>query len=152
MLTVSIYLFALFAFGFGWKSSVIGILFMFMESWLFPRYVESMYQFLKWRRECLRNRNFKEFDVVWLSNSVGGFPMGTVGTIVHVYGDGIAFEVELFRNGETIGVVTANEDAIGGLWYESLAMIENAQMDCDPSIRPRMPTGSASVPSPRSEI
>ena len=123
MITFIAWVGALFAFGFGKESIGILILFLFMEYWLFPNHLESMYRFLKLRRENIRNRKFKELDVIWLSERVGGFPFlseprggfpaGSVGTIVHVYGDGVAFEVEIFKDGETVGVVTVNESANG---------------------------------------
>jgi len=38
----------------------------------------------------------KEFETVKLKNDFCGHPKGTRGTIVHVYPDGVAFDVELF--------------------------------------------------------
>lgn len=54
-----------------------------------------------------------EFAPVLLTQEVSGFPAGTIGTIVHVHGDGEAYEVELFDDaGNTIDVKTVMREAL----------------------------------------
>jgi hypothetical protein len=56
-----------------------------------------------------------ELDVVALTHALPdqGLAIGDVGTVVHVYKDGQAYEVEFMTlTGETIAVVTLDADAI----------------------------------------
>lgn len=56
---------------------------------------------------------FRDLDVVVLARDIPaeGLVAGTVGTIVYVYGDG-AYEVEFFEDGNTIGVITIDDEAL----------------------------------------
>ncbi len=57
----------------------------------------------------------KEHDLIVLKNDVPseGLKAGDVGTVVHLYGDGKAFEVEFTTlGGNTLSVVTLEADAI----------------------------------------
>ena len=52
---------------------------------------------------------FKEHDIVALTASIpeDGLEVGDVGTIVHIYADGEAFEVEFMGfHGETVAIST----------------------------------------------
>jgi len=52
---------------------------------------------------------FKELDTVVLTHNIDkyGLERGDVGTIVHTYGDGKAFEIEVVRaDGSSVAVLT----------------------------------------------
>lgn len=56
-----------------------------------------------------------ELDMVALSHDVDAFALreGDLGTVVHVYPDGLAYEVEFVRaDGETIAVLTLESTGI----------------------------------------
>jgi hypothetical protein len=66
-------------------------------------------------------KNFKLFDVVALTTDLPEENLfsGQVGTIVEVYNDGEAFEVEFVdRDGYTYGLLTLRPDQLMLLHYE----------------------------------
>ncbi len=66
-------------------------------------------------------KNFKLFDVVALTMDLPEENLwgGQVGTIVEIYKDGEAFEVEFVdKNGETYGLLTLFSEQIMQLHYE----------------------------------
>ncbi|MGI8469318.1 MAG: DUF4926 domain-containing protein [Pyrinomonadaceae bacterium] len=66
-------------------------------------------------------KNFKLFDVVALTADLPEKNLwsGQVGTIVEVYNDGEAFEVEFAdKNGHTYGLLTLSPEQIMLLHYE----------------------------------
>ncbi len=66
-------------------------------------------------------KNFKLFDVVALTEDLPeeNLSSGQVGTIVEVYNDGEAFEVEFVdKNGHTYGLLTLNPEQLILLHYE----------------------------------
>lgn len=54
----------------------------------------------------------KELDLVVSTIPINKIPIGTIGTIVHDYGDNETFEVEFFQNHKTIAVETVLKNQI----------------------------------------
>lgn len=57
-------------------------------------------------------KEFSELDLVISTAPIKNVPVGTIGTIVHEYGDDETFEVEFFQNHKTIAVETVSKSQI----------------------------------------
>lgn len=57
-------------------------------------------------------KEFSELDFVISTAPIKNVPVGTIGTIVHEYGDDETFEVEFFQSHKTIAVETVSKSQI----------------------------------------
>jgi len=55
---------------------------------------------------------FKEYDLVEATVQINNVPVGTNGTIVHLYNTKEIFEVEFFQNNKTLAVETVSKNQI----------------------------------------
>ena len=55
---------------------------------------------------------FSDMDTVVSVNPIKNVPIGTIGMIIHDYGDNETFVVEFFKNHKTIAVETVSKNDI----------------------------------------
>jgi hypothetical protein len=96
---------------------VSGVLIMIAYDLLWPK-VRRLIGFLAdklW--PPIKDVPIKEGDVVILRKEYDGHPATTVGCIVHEYPNSTAVEVELFRDGKTLEVITVQKNDLAFLPY-----------------------------------
>lgn len=67
---------------------------------------------LEFDTNTIENTGIAEHDIVIAKAQFPKVPIGTLGTVVHVYEDGAAYEVEFIKNDKTSIVETASKDQI----------------------------------------